>query len=944
MFSPALFIRIMMSHSLYIISYSIAPLFLFYFLKTIRENKNRYLIISALLLAFSTIQIQFLPMLIFLLFIVIVIEKNAFSIQLNMKLMLKKVAIMLVFASLLLSYWITLSLSNVLFGKGSAFSSLVSIDQFIKTSPKSLWESLTTTGYPFAFFKDLATPLSTISLAILLSIPWIIFSLKTSNVEKKVLASFLFIALMYVLIVYGLYAPQTSLGKEVIAKLIRMPIINIILSLFREVAHLYFINWFIFACLMSISISLLGSRLLSISILFLVLTYIFSSPYFTFSLPTKDFNKYNEVFEWLRQNDGNGDFNILYIPMTSIVRYYGVNYPSDIWGRNPLLIFSEWPSPDLHSMEGSYGQRIAVHIYNILSQSDVDAEFLCKILAIWNFKYIIIQKDADGILDVNKSKLENILEGSSCWRKIFETNNITVFLNLAWKPQKIVVSDSVDCVFVNNLSKYIELFLKDNRPFLYFSCPASIENKRIVLEKKNYPELLAELYKNKDEVIDIPLSGSYSYDAINYWIDYYKTWYIDKRLSENLQNKIVTLGNNTLLLQFFVDESKEYTIFIKYFLRPLKYPIDPIDVEISVDNKTVTFLNNSNILVDDINWIKFNYNLTKGMHTIGIRKNDTHLYMLAVFRILIIPSNYLPYIQTFYRYVDANLTFTIDYEDPGSISYMQGGFVYELTINKSRNNNDIGISSKHFEEPLNWSNFTRLYFKVKVITNENFQIQFVIHDRIYGDMYQWLRSVTPLNVTQLQYIIFPNNLTSIDNIFFRIGEGWQEFGDGQKVILEASDFVLSDEDKIMILNNGEEATTKNFVEVLNITKVNPTYYVIRVEASKPFILSLAESYSPDWKAKIYKNGMLVEEVEPIPVYGIFNGFWINEVGNLTVVIRYVPQDLYELGLKVSGSTFALVIFYLVWDWRRGRGDKWAVMIERVFKKYYLSKVVSHLRR
>jgi len=122
-------------------------------------------------------------------------------------------------------------------------------------------------------------------------------------------------------------------------------------------------------------------------------------------------------------------------------------------------------------------------------------------------------------------------------------------------------------------------------------------------------------------------------------------------------------------------------------------------------------------------------------------------------------------------------------------------------------------------------------------------------------------------------------------------------------------------------------------EIIGYTRIDSTYYVVKVNASSPFLLVFAYGYEPYWEARVYKGGKLIERVRSIPVYGVVNGFWIDATGNLTVVIRYAPQDWYELGLKVSGSTFVLGIFYLVWDWRRGRGDKWVVMIERVFKKF-----------
>ena len=83
---------------------------------------------------------------------------------------------------------------------------------------------------------------------------------------------------------------------------------------------------------------------------------------------------------------------------------------------------------------------------------------------------------------------------------------------------------------------------------------------------------------------------------------------------------------------------------------------------------------------------------------------------------------------------------------------------------------------------------------------------------------------------------------------------------------------------------------------------------------------------------MYRDDGPDEKVRTISIYGVINGFWINETGNLTIVIRHVPQDWFELGLKISATTFALCVFYLVWDWRRGRGDRWAVGLGSAVEK------------
>jgi len=124
---------------------------------------------------------------------------------------------------------------------------------------------------------------------------------------------------------------------------------------------------------------------------------------------------------------------------------------------------------------------------------------------------------------------------------------------------------------------------------------------------------------------------------------------------------------------------------------------------------------------------------------------------------------------------------------------------------------------------------------------------------------------------------------------------------------------------------------ENPAKVIHHERIDPTLWRVEVVAKKPFMLVFAEAYDPLWEARVYKEGRLIEKVRSIPVYGVINGFWINATGNLTIVIRYVPQDWFELGLKISATTFALCIFYLVWEWRRCKGDRWAQWLESMLR-------------
>jgi len=125
-------------------------------------------------------------------------------------------------------------------------------------------------------------------------------------------------------------------------------------------------------------------------------------------------------------------------------------------------------------------------------------------------------------------------------------------------------------------------------------------------------------------------------------------------------------------------------------------------------------------------------------------------------------------------------------------------------------------------------------------------------------------------------------------------------------------------------------------KVIYYELVDPTLWRWRTQvvAKRAFMLVFAEAYDPLWEARVYRDGRLVESIKSISVYGVINGFWINETGNLTIVIRYVPQDWFELGLKVSAATFTACTFYLVWDWRRDKGDRRVSLLEKSVRRMF----------
>ena len=94
-------------------------------------------------------------------------------------------------------------------------------------------------------------------------------------------------------------------------------------------------------------------------------------------------------------------------------------------------------------------------------------------------------------------------------------------------------------------------------------------------------------------------------------------------------------------------------------------------------------------------------------------------------------------------------------------------------------------------------------------------------------------------------------------------------------------------------------------KVIKYQKINPTKYEIEVNATKPFMLSFAESYDPLWVC--YVNG---EKIHSIPLYGVINGFYINQTGYLEITIEYEPQRWFNLGCIISLTTLLACTTYL----------------------------------
>jgi hypothetical protein len=89
----------------------------------------------------------------------------------------------------------------------------------------------------------------------------------------------------------------------------------------------------------------------------------------------------------------------------------------------------------------------------------------------------------------------------------------------------------------------------------------------------------------------------------------------------------------------------------------------------------------------------------------------------------------------------------------------------------------------------------------------------------------------------------------------------------------------------------------NLTYVQSYAKISPVEWRILLNESKqPFILAFSETFDQGWVAK-NSNGTTLSS---LPLYGMINGFYIDNPNFSELTIRYEPQTLSRIGLTVSG--------------------------------------------
>jgi hypothetical protein len=143
-------------------------------------------------------------------------------------------------------------------------------------------------------------------------------------------------------------------------------------------------------------------------------------------------------------------------------------------------------------------------------------------------------------------------------------------------------------------------------------------------------------------------------------------------------------------------------------------------------------------------------------------------------------------------------------------------------------------------------------------------------------------------------------------------------------------------------------------QISGYKKINPTMHILSIEnATRPYMISFAESYDPLWRAYAYidnnkrNNNTDKSEntiTESIPLYSITNGFYVNKTGDYSLIIEYQPQIWFVQGATVSLLFLvAMAVGFLLLRKRRTMRRLY-LTLNKALSRYHSDKKTDLIKR
>ncbi len=632
--------------------------------------------------------------------------------------------------------------------------------------------------------------------------------------------------------------------------------------------------------------------------------------------PVKVPDDYKIANKWLSEHYFE-QFKVLWVPE---MEWFGYN-TTPVWCKGYCV---SQGFPEFSSEVPTY-----FHYYNLFThfysysvsapfKSLIQDESLIRSLSIilgnLNIRYLCIHTDIPGYYNITMRMIENLNKSSEFILK-FKTKYIYIFENNNYKPAIRTPSMLLFGASGLHLETKILSSLQKNVTYGIIYSDESInipkvilENAIIVTDRGEIESLLISLVNQNKVYFLFPSDYVKHYDSYHWSVGYLEdvhqgVWhtvmgqfsYTDWAWSYKINKGFVFISssaNDRIVMPVSIKYNNSYKLFIRYFENQRGGVFKAY-----IDNRSFTI--NSKDQLNKFVW--------KELGTLYLEKGKHKIVL-----------------ENIYGFNAVNLIALVPEEE-----YHKALKEIEKLL---QNKTIIYILEGEYD----------LYYKnAKIVKNTEASNGRVLKFEKNGKAWQEIEIIKP-DYYRLALKGKGNFEIKIGNYTFKINSKTLNFTYTPLFYLPKGNYILqisaekgSILDVVWLYSTKENKTIEQLFEVkekpANITKfekINPTLWKVYVNATKPFLLTFAESYDPLWEARVYKDGKLVERVKSIPVYGVINGFWINETGNLTIILRYTPQDWFELGLKISGITFLVLLIYLIVPERY-----WRKLKEKLISKF-----------
>lgn len=108
----------------------------------------------------------------------------------------------------------------------------------------------------------------------------------------------------------------------------------------------------------------------------------------------------------------------------------------------------------------------------------------------------------------------------------------------------------------------------------------------------------------------------------------------------------------------------------------------------------------------------------------------------------------------------------------------------------------------------------------------------------------------------------------------------------------------------------------------NYVHPNPASWKLKIDSDGSTKVTMVQSYDPQWEAKVYKDGALVETLYPTKFFNVLTSFDVTTVGNdLELDISYPPQAAFGNSIIAVAAVLSLSSTYLLYGQIKDRRNR-----------------------